>query len=706
MNCKRIVALLLTVVILFSVFSVPAFASYVSPTYVYTDTSLDDLLVAASYFLGGIPFLGPSLQTLAFQVSPNNVCPISSDTRHSGPAVRLGESPGGGGRQCPVVCLCDYCGAEFTVYVQRSELAGAFSTGYDTYVDGLDSSTASASMAVTGYSCTLTAKLPGSSHYGLRPLWNAFDKSFFSLLHSLGINERVLVSGMSPSVFFGFFFDADGVLSTGIFTNPFGAAHASYFGCYDIADLSLVSSDYVNMGEGRYNYSARCFYSRAYAEAHATFLTSRTYAIDWDVCLAQGDFSDMSFYGYYKAASNSTFSSSNSYFFKIAVVDSPYSQCTLWPSGGISASSSLRIVSPSGTDATSRTGPIFQTINNYNNVDNSTNYYIGTVDTGGNVTNIYAPNIFDEQTLTFTEPVTGAQILCTGWKYAYRSGVRGYRLDLAEDSYSYEGTDIREIILLYLDDALYVIGSNAKLQDFETAAEYTSQAAFVDEYKYVIQTKVDPTTCTHTYTETTTTAPTCTAAGLMTYTCSKCGNTYTAPIPALGHDWRKVKTVDTAYNEDGSVADYSYTLYQCATCKEEYKDYDQTGPPSEDSNSGFFAWWKEAWTSFVSTLQGWFDDLKDAVSSSGSGGDTTVLEPDPGVDGSDGNKTDGFTFLDLLGGLVKGVWGICKGVVRLGGTTFSGFIEGLNGLPDGFGVLDPASSEGIFYVDTEGSDSW
>ena len=379
---------------------------------------------------------------------------------------------------------------------------------YDTYVDGLDSSTASASMSVTGYSCTSGQTSIRYTYVGFSALWSGLGKSLFSLLQSLGVHERVLVAGMSPSVFLGYFFDSDGVFTSALFENPFGAVHSSYFGCYDIADLTLVSSAYVCMGEGAYNYNARCFYSRSYAEAHSTFLMSRVYAINWDACLAQGDFSELNFLGYSKLESGSAFRAGSAYSFGIKSVVSGYDSCTFWPSSGISPASSLRIVSPSGAGSTSRTGPIFQTINNYNNVDNSTNYYIGTVDTGGNVTNIYAPNIFDEQTLTFTEPVTGAQILCTGWKYAYRSGVRGYRLDLAEDSYSYEGTDIREIILLYLDDALYVIGSNAKLQDFETAAEYTSQAAFVDEYKYVIQTKVDPTTCAHTYTETTTTAPT------------------------------------------------------------------------------------------------------------------------------------------------------------------------------------------------------
>lgn len=42
----------------------------------------------------------------------------------------------------------------------------------------------------------------------------------------------------------------------------------------------------------------------------------------------------------------------------------------------------------------------------------------------------------------------------------------------------------------------------------------------------------------HSYTSTVTTAATCTAAGVTTYTCSRCGNTYTEAIPAaLGHSY-------------------------------------------------------------------------------------------------------------------------------------------------------------------------
>lgn len=52
--------------------------------------------------------------------------------------------------------------------------------------------------------------------------------------------------------------------------------------------------------------------------------------------------------------------------------------------------------------------------------------------------------------------------------------------------------------------------------------------------------KVQVLDCIHTYNGVTTTPPTCTAKGVMTYTCTKCLVSYTEDIKALGHDCSKV----------------------------------------------------------------------------------------------------------------------------------------------------------------------
>lgn len=50
----------------------------------------------------------------------------------------------------------------------------------------------------------------------------------------------------------------------------------------------------------------------------------------------------------------------------------------------------------------------------------------------------------------------------------------------------------------------------------------------------------------HSYTSTVTTATTCTATGIKTYTCSRCTHSYTETIAVLGHNYSTSYTVDTA----------------------------------------------------------------------------------------------------------------------------------------------------------------
>ncbi|MGN0468289.1 MAG: leucine-rich repeat protein, partial [Acutalibacteraceae bacterium] len=64
---------------------------------------------------------------------------------------------------------------------------------------------------------------------------------------------------------------------------------------------------------------------------------------------------------------------------------------------------------------------------------------------------------------------------------------------------------------------------------------------------------------THEYTSTVTTAATCTEAGVMTYTCSVCGDSYTEEIPDLGHSY------EVCYLPTGEC---KYSV-KCAHCSEE-----------------------------------------------------------------------------------------------------------------------------------------
>ena len=67
----------------------------------------------------------------------------------------------------------------------------------------------------------------------------------------------------------------------------------------------------------------------------------------------------------------------------------------------------------------------------------------------------------------------------------------------------------------------------------------------------------------HNYQVTAQTAPTCTEAGSITYTCAACGDSYTQTVPALGHDYDAVVTAPTC----GSGG---YTTYTCTRCGESH----------------------------------------------------------------------------------------------------------------------------------------
>ena len=266
------------------------------------------------------------------------------------------------------------------------------------------------------------------------------------------------------------------------------------------------------------------------------------------------------------------------------------------------------------SDSSTRTGALMQAVSNYNSTTNQYNFYLGTADSNGNVTNVYDPAIFNEASMIFTEPVTGQQYQCTGWKYGYASAARGYRLDLAEDTYSYNGKDIRTLCLFYLDDALYVVGLDKVYSDYfndnSSVNDFFSNAAFIDKYSYVTAeaTGEGSETCQHVYTSETITAPTCLDQGVRRYTCTLCGHTRDEKIPATGHAWEVTETVETEVNENGDVTKLGYKVYTCSVCGETYKQYDNTGQPGPPSGGGsvedesWFSWLGDLFKSLISAI--------------------------------------------------------------------------------------------------------
>ena len=74
----------------------------------------------------------------------------------------------------------------------------------------------------------------------------------------------------------------------------------------------------------------------------------------------------------------------------------------------------------------------------------------------------------------------------------------------------------------------------------------------------------------------------------MTSTCSKCNQTKTQTIPALGHSWAIDRTVQTTYDEEGNLLQQGYTIYSCSVCGEQYKDMEGTGPPGGEEEKSIW----------------------------------------------------------------------------------------------------------------------
>ena len=72
--------------------------------------------------------------------------------------------------------------------------------------------------------------------------------------------------------------------------------------------------------------------------------------------------------------------------------------------------------------------------------------------------------------------------------------------------------------------------------------------------------------CDHSYTSKITTAPTCTAEGVETFTCSKCGNSYNVILGAKGHSYTSKVTTAATCTKDGVKTN------TCSACGDKYTE--------------------------------------------------------------------------------------------------------------------------------------
>ena len=90
-------------------------------------------------------------------------------------------------------------------------------------------------------------------------------------------------------------------------------------------------------------------------------------------------------------------------------------------------------------------------------------------------------------------------------------------------------------------------------------AKYYSYFSMSDAARFTISA-----TCSHSYSSKITTAATCTATGVKTFTCSKCGNSYTQSIAALGHNYKASITKAATCTEKG------VKTFKCSRCTSSY----------------------------------------------------------------------------------------------------------------------------------------
>ena len=58
----------------------------------------------------------------------------------------------------------------------------------------------------------------------------------------------------------------------------------------------------------------------------------------------------------------------------------------------------------------------------------------------------------------------------------------------------------------------------------------------------------------------------CTEEGIITYTCTRCGDTYTETIEKLEHEYELVEVIEPTYEEEGKK------IYRCKVCGDEYSE--------------------------------------------------------------------------------------------------------------------------------------
>ena len=119
-----------------------------------------------------------------------------------------------------------------------------------------------------------------------------------------------------------------------------------------------------------------------------------------------------------------------------------------------------------------------------------------------------------------------------------------------------------------------------------SAADLSPVVVRMDAILAELQSAPGSAACEHTYTQHTEQEATCTLPGLLIFTCSQCGDSYSEIVDPLGHDWVVTSHVDAVTDpETGEETASAYDVYTCSRCQRTYEDHDGSGPEEDYSSS-------------------------------------------------------------------------------------------------------------------------
>ena len=146
--------------------------------------------------------------------------------------------------------------------------------------------------------------------------------------------------------------------------------------------------------------------------------------------------------------------------------------------------------------------------------------------------------------------------------------IAGFTATLSQDSYEYDGTAKTPSVTV-TDTSGNVLTENTdytvSYSDNTEVGTATVTITGIGDYTGTLTKTFTITGCSHTYVSEVTKKATCSEEGVITYTCTLCGDTYTESIDKLDHTEGEAVTensVDATCEEDGS---YDTVIY-CSVC--------------------------------------------------------------------------------------------------------------------------------------------